>query len=265
MPGLIPAWTPALEPAMSSPRLVTVTIPAPRVEKLSSRAKQRGDKPGRGWVRHVTRCDRSQKGGFAFIGPEPFLSAGERQLPVGAVVMIADYDDTAYLAVVAYDGSLVDVYDIEDPKKLWINYKTHMVTLCNRVEQLIGMSQFEILAEAVRHSEALVAEREAKFAKTRETYAREQAAVTEARAAGTPVPSISVSDFTVNADEKSLTEAQAELAEARARLDHLPEAYRPAPVEPPATFAIGDLRAERTRLLARLAEIDALLGSELAI
>lgn len=124
--------------------LVTVKIPTPAVEQLSSRERRRGDKARRGWVRHVTSVDRSKRGGFALIGDQPFLSPGEMLLPVGAVIVEAHWDGDACVRVVNEDGELNSLRDPESGEPVWFDTKTKTQSLCDLVERGLSITQREL-------------------------------------------------------------------------------------------------------------------------
>lgn len=131
--------------------LVTVTIPEPAVERLSSRERSRGTKPRRGWWRHVVRVGPEQRGGYALIGDPPFLPPGERLLPVGSVLVESHYDGDARIVVVAYDGALISRRDPSNGRRAWLDLKQHTVTFCGQVldAMTLGRDQRALLEQAV--------------------------------------------------------------------------------------------------------------------
>lgn len=194
---------------------ITVKVPEPRVESLSSRARARGQKPRRGWVRLVTRVDRAKLGGYALVGDEPFLRAGERMLPVGGVVVQADYDGTARVTVVAYDGSLLAVDAMEDGEVKWWSLSSELMTLCDVVERAMTLSQRALCASAVARWTKLVA----------------------------------------GSGPNEVAEYQVRLDEARTRLAGLPaDAAEPAQAAAPvlSAYSTDELLAELTRRGARI-------------
>lgn len=132
--------------------MVTVKIPNPYVEKLSSRAKARGEQPARGWSRCVGGTDRTQRGGYAFLSAEgtpTFLSPGEMVLPPGAVVLIVHYDDDAKVCFVAPDGTLLAMRDPATGAVRWVHSKKQTVTLCDIVDAALSMSMSALLRQSV--------------------------------------------------------------------------------------------------------------------
>lgn len=147
-------------------QLVTVKIPVPKVEKLSSRERTHGKQARKGWLKNVTSIDRSQRGGFALVGP--WLHEGEAQLPVGAVVVESHYDGDCRVSVVAFDGALVSMRNIEaDGAQFWLDSKTHTQSLCDLVSKAQSISMLDLLGQAVEglrkrvaSADAIDAERE---------------------------------------------------------------------------------------------------------
>ena len=212
---------------------VTVTIPEPRTESLSNRERRAGKRAARGWQRHVIRVDRAQTGAYALIGDAPFLEAGERRLPVGAVVALADYDKTVSIAIVAYDGALVQDRDPETGMFVWYDTARATQTLCDAVEAAQARSQRDALtADVARRHKRL----EAKRAEQERTIA---ARVAEGQVCDPP-----------------RIQPDADLLAAEARLAGLDawEAAQGLTIDPRAA-----LLTERAALVARLADIDAQL------
>lgn len=212
-----------------SSQLVTVTIPSVSVQKLSSKDRSRGVKPAKGWVRHVVSTDPTQRGGYALIaGPSgAFAPTGEMQLPVGSVVVDAHYDHTARILKVAYDGTLIVLTTPEG--EVWRPLRERTASFCAAVDAALAMTQQKLLAVDVAQHDTARSAAAAKLAQCDEP-GREWGRTLAV---------------------KDLEAATVALATAQARLEALPT----VPVDPRA-----ELVAERERLMARLAEIDALLS-----
>ena len=205
---------------------VTVTIPAAQVEHLSSRARSRGEKPRRGWLRHVTSVDPRQRGGYALIGPEPFLQAGERILPLGAVVAECHWDGDVSLGRVGPDGAIVWLRDITTGSRWWLDLKSHTVSTCQMAELLLGEPLRDTLTRGVRALTALVERTSADLA------AADQ-------------------DWLVRAKREELDQAEALLEGAAARLASLPA----DPPADPRASAIAEVRALMARYGVTVADL----------
>jgi len=201
--------------------LITVNIPAANTEKSRGRG-------AKGWWRHVVRCDRTQKGGYAFVGETPFLDEGERLLAPGSVLMEADHDHTARLHVVALDGRTVRIRDTSGDHS-WTDYRTRTQTLCDQIEALLTTPLGDTLRTAVERLEVAV-------------RAQEEKAL---------APYSDVGDRTrLHTLLESLETVRGHLAAWQAATD----------AEDAARDPRAALLAERASLLARLAEVDALLA-----
>ena len=93
----------------------------------------------------MVAVDRSQCGDCALIGG----SSDKAKLPVGAVVVEADCDDTMRVRVVAFDGTLVSLRDHASGMVLWTSYKDAARVVCDRVEVALHMPQLTLLEDAV--------------------------------------------------------------------------------------------------------------------
>jgi hypothetical protein len=133
-----------------------------------------------GWWRRVTSTDRTQKGGFAFIGPEAFLRAGENLVPIGAVILEADDDGTARLWYAHADGRIA-IRDADDGTHSWYRYKTATISLCARIDALLALSVRDLLVQSVARL-ATLAEIERASAIARGTDAATAACTTDTAA-----------------------------------------------------------------------------------
>lgn len=104
---------------------------------LKTRIVHIGDpRKGKQWTRRITGVDKSKTNGYAFQGE--FLSEGEVELPVGAVLLqvgaLGSYkhpDVTGVVKRVAEDGSLALI--AQHP------YKEEFISLREAVQEALGL------------------------------------------------------------------------------------------------------------------------------
>lgn len=119
--------------------LVTATIPSTYLtEKLSSRESRSSKKPRKGWVKHVTGTDSSARGGLALRGD--WLHPGEVRLPVGSVIVRCAYDGDWSVGSVSTDGGTLWWRSPETGDPVWLDGKTHTVTLCDEINRRIALA-----------------------------------------------------------------------------------------------------------------------------
>lgn len=197
------------------------------------------------WWRHVTATNRHQTGAQALLGggeSGSWLRTGEQLLPVGAVLVEAGSDDSARVWVVAYDGTLIPAPRPTGETE-WISYRKAILSLCDRVESMLSVTQEALLQADLELAQA-----------SADTASKALAKI-DAELAAMPPPPVDRTDYLRKAALSSQALAAKALAQAQARVVECEARLASAPAADPR----AELLAERERLLARLDEIDALL------
>jgi hypothetical protein len=135
---------------------VMVVLPEISEERLSSRARSRGDKARRGWIRSLSGTN---KGGFALLAEgDTFLRPGENLQRVGAVIALVDFDGEVRLAKVSPAGRLLKARGADGKFLVWDLHRS-TVSLCAEADRLLALDPAAHLRETMELIDALPPER----------------------------------------------------------------------------------------------------------
>lgn len=128
---------------MSTPTFATITI---KTEYASGNRKS--------WWKVVTSIDASQRGGYAFDGE--FLQEGERELPVGSLLLHVTHHGSAKNGY--QDGNLFSVEADGTLREIatGLNWREQSVTLRKAAEEYLKAQNEQVVEAAEAHVSTLL-------------------------------------------------------------------------------------------------------------